>query len=107
MVANRQGRETDRLTVPGPTAPWRRDDMSAELAGIGHLAGFVLRSLGRRPYLVLVSSALCIALGIFVLSLVPKTFRVPSRILTHPGAMLPNLSNPTRRIPSAAEDGTR
>lgn len=85
------------------------DEDNWNFEGAFLLAGFALRAVRRRRRFALTCWIATIALAIVGLVVMPKTYRVDSRILTHPAYILPSLSHPNRPIPveEQSQRGTR
>jgi uncharacterized protein involved in exopolysaccharide biosynthesis len=83
------------------------DDTLLGLGGVWLLVGFALRSLKRRWRLALGCFVGTMVLAGLFLLIMPKTYRIDTRILSHPSYIIPSLTHPNRSIPIQASEGTR
>ncbi len=83
------------------------DDTLLGWSGAWLLVGFALRSLRRRWLLALSCYVGTIALAGLLLTIMPRTYRIDTRILSHPSYIIPSLTHPARSIPIQASEGTR
>ena len=92
---------------PRPVGMSASDDTLLGWSGAWLLVGFALRSLKRRWFVALTCFVLTLAVaGAFVFYM-PRTYRIDTRILSHPSYIIPSLTHPGRSIPVQASEGTR
>lgn len=83
------------------------NDTLLGLSGVRLLAGFALHSLKRRWIVALGSFFGTVVLAGLFLTVMPPTYRIDTRILSHPSYIIPSLTHPGRSIPVQASEGTR
>lgn len=90
-------------------APYDDTDgaFTADLRRALDLVLFGVRAVGRRRRLALAAFLLTVAAALGALALMPKMYRVQSRMLTHKAYVLPALVSPRRSVPMQADAPTR
>lgn len=71
------------------------------------LLGFIGRAVRRRWFLALACLLATVALAVAATLVLPRTYRVDTRILTHPSYLIPNLTGTRSAVPVEAQRMTR
>jgi uncharacterized protein involved in exopolysaccharide biosynthesis len=82
------------------------DEPIVDLKALGNYAGFVVRATKRRRGLIVTTFLAAAALVAVLCVVLPRVYKVSTRILTHRSLVMPALVHPDRSIPQAADAPT-
>lgn len=82
-------------------------DLTFSVEGARLFGGFMVRAVKRHKRLAVTTFLGTVVLAALALAVMPPTYRIQSRILTHTSYIIPALATPTRAIPWGAQSTTQ
>jgi succinoglycan biosynthesis transport protein ExoP len=100
-------RQTQAHYVPVQTQTVALDDESiVDIRSAANFLGYLMRSMRRRKKLMVTTSAITLALVTALAMVMPRSYRIETRILTHKSGVMSALVHPGSSIPPSADNPT-